>query len=180
MVDQRVTTRPEHTPELRVRARQIGDMDQDVTAPDQVRRARADRDVLGRADLEERPVLAGGGPRHLDMPAHRVDAGDHEAEPPVQGHGLPALAASHVEGYGTRCQAEAGDEIVEQVRAARVQALVEGSREFLLDLRVGLIGLLKGPRHRSSSSRWDTGKVVIRVAIGEELRWPRSRCGVPG
>ena len=155
-------------------------MDQDVTAPDQVRRARGGRDVLGRADLEQRAVLARGGPRHLNVAAHRIDAGDTEAEPPVQDHGLPALAAAHVEGDGARGQAEAGNEIVEQVRAARVQALVEGSREFLFDPRILLVGLLKGPRHRSSSSRWDTGQVVIRVAIGEELRWPRSRCGVPG
>jgi hypothetical protein len=61
----------------------------------------------------------------------------------VQGQGLTALAAAYVEGDGARRQAETGDEIVEQIRAARIQALVEGRREFLLDPRVSVVGLLQ-------------------------------------
>jgi hypothetical protein len=91
------------------------------------------------------------------VPGHRIDAGDAEAEPLVQGQGLPALAAAHVEGDGARRQAETSDEIVEQIRATRIQALVEGSREFLLDPRVSVVGLLEGPRHGSSSSRLRAG-----------------------
>jgi hypothetical protein len=75
------------------------------------------------------------------MPGHRVDARDAESEPPVQGHGLPALAAAHVEGHGAGRQAETGDEIEQQIRAARVQALVQSGREFLLDLRVSVVRL---------------------------------------
>ena len=100
LVDNRVTAQPEHPAELRVRARQVGDVDQDVAAPDQVRRAGAGRDVFGRADLEDGAVRAGQGPGPLDVPGYRIDAGDVKAEALVQGHGLTALAAAHVEDDG--------------------------------------------------------------------------------
>ncbi|HJY57099.1 MAG TPA: hypothetical protein VJ418_12000, partial [Streptosporangiaceae bacterium] len=46
--------------------------------------------------------------RALYVPGHRIDAGDAEAGPLVQGQDLPTLAAAHVEGDGARRQVETG------------------------------------------------------------------------
>ena len=56
---------------------------------------------------------------------------------------MSALAASHVERDRAGCQAHPGDQVEQLVRAARVQALIQGGREFLLDLRVNVVCLLK-------------------------------------
>lgn len=107
-------------------------MDQHVAAPDQVGRPRPGRDVCRCPGLKDQAALAGGRAGDLDVPAHRVDPGDVESEPPVQRQRLPALAAAHVERDRAWRQAQAGDEIKQKVRAARVQALIQCGREFLL------------------------------------------------
>jgi len=116
---------------------------QHVAAPDQVDRPGAGRDVLGCPGPECRAILARGGTGGLDVPGHRVDPGDAESEPLVQGQRVTALAASNIEGDRAWRQPHRGDEVEQLAGAARVQALIQRGRELLLGLRVGAVGLLR-------------------------------------
>jgi hypothetical protein len=74
---------------------------------------------------------------------HRVDPGDADSEPLVQGERVAAFAASHVQRDRARRQAHPSDQVEQLAWSARVQALIQRGREFLLDLRVNVIGLFK-------------------------------------
>src|SRR5439155_2702030 len=86
----------------------------------------------------------------LEVAADGIDAGDGEAEALRQSHRLPALTTADVEHDRVDGKGQAGDDVVEHVRAAGLQTLVELGEEPLLDARVGVVRLL----HRGRLRNW--------------------------
>jgi hypothetical protein len=115
--------------ELGVRPLEVGDVQQDVATPDEVGGPIFDRQRL-RATENEADV-----PRRLDVGRARVDPDDGEAQALGEAVGVPAVAAPDVEDERTLGQLHAFDQLVEQLGAPRLQALLERGLECCLDPR---------------------------------------------
>jgi hypothetical protein len=63
------------------------------------------------------------------VPAHRVDPGYVESEPPVQFEGAAAVAASHVQRDAAQRRAHPGDQVEKLAGSARVQAVIQRGGE---------------------------------------------------
>src|SRR5205085_9812547 len=132
----------QHPVELRVRALEVGDVDQDVATPDEVGALVLQRERLGGPADEANPVLSLG--------RERIDPDDGEAEPLREAVRVPAVAAPDVDDERAFWQTEPLDELVEQLGAPRPQALVERGAERLLDPRELLVRFREPTVHSGS------------------------------
>ncbi len=115
----------------------------------------------------------------LKVARQGIDAGDRQPEPPGQFRRRPALTAAHVNGDSAWCHRALGEQIEEQVRTTRAQALAQRRSELLLDPRVGVIRLLQRPRpHRSLLAGRQPMRPVFVPAgqHGTDAGQPRPSC----
>jgi hypothetical protein len=85
--------------------------------------------------------------RQLDVTRHRIDSENCKAEAFRQLHGMVSLAAAEVEHVCPGREAKTRYHVIENFRAAGIQALVEGSLERPLDSRVLVVVLKQGRIH---------------------------------
>ena len=117
-------------------------MDQDVATPDEVGALVLERERLGGPADEANPALG--------LRRERIDPDDGEAEPFREAVRMPAVAAPDVGDDGALRQLQPGDELVEEIRAPRREALVERSSKLLLDSRELLVRLREPTVHWGS------------------------------
>lgn len=68
-----------------------------------------------------------------------VDSMDRQAEPPGQLDAVPAYPAADIQNGRARSQAEPCCQVIEHVGPGRIQALVHGVLELLLDLAIRVV-----------------------------------------
>ena len=117
-------------------------MHQDVPTPDEVDALVLDRERL-RNPADEANLALG-------LRRERIDADDGEAEPLGEAVRVLAVAAPDVDDDGLLRQLQPGDDLVEQLRAPRPQALVERGQERLFDLLELDVRLLEAATHSGS------------------------------
>jgi hypothetical protein len=116
---------------------------EDAAAPDEVGALVLERERLGGAADE-----ANLG--SFVLRSKRIDPDDGEAETFREAVGVPAVAASDVDDERALRQPEPLDEFVQQLRASRPQALVEGRAERVLDALELVVRLLQPTVHSGS------------------------------
>src|SRR4029077_14820658 len=124
---------------------EVGDVDQDVSTPDEIDGAAGDGKRFGGAADELDLILqrsAYGRRGKLDVPRDRINAGDAESKALGELNRVHPFPATDVDGNRAGGKIEGVDELVQKFRSARLQALVERRPEVVLDPRIDVVELV--------------------------------------